>query len=156
MTRPHAPTSARARDAGLAGVLLLSMGLGCSSAGRVEPARSPGGPRLDAPTTDAPAAPSDPLTVERIQAVMRVLLPGLRSCYAAWMVEHGVRAGEATLRFVIDLRGRVRELEVETTLGSEAFSRCLQEVLASARFPPPFEEAFVTYPLQFRPDRGGR
>jgi hypothetical protein len=90
---------------------------------------------------------------ERIQATVRASFAGIRTCY-----EQGLRAspslqGRITIKFVIDLEGRVTStVDAGSDLPDREIVQCVADAFKKLRFPKP-EGGIVTvvYPLVFNP-----
>jgi hypothetical protein len=77
----------------------------------------------------------------------------LTRCYAEAGDAQDFAGGAVTLRFLVDIQGRTKEvLVVESSLGSLEVERCLRTTALGIRFPRPHGQASasVEYSLEFR------
>jgi TonB family protein len=79
---------------------------------------------------------------------------GFGDRYSEGIARDPTLAGNVTVKFVIDTKGKVQEVSATdaTTLDDQAVVECVKRVFESMKFPPPFGgDATVTVPATFLP-----
>lgn len=100
-----------------------------------------------------PPKTADQIYGERVNRVLEGLQPKVRECYEAGAAsQFGLVGGNATVRFIIGLDGRVESVELvpeKTDLNHRPTLDCIVGVIAQASFPRPTERSPVVYPMEF-------
>jgi hypothetical protein len=121
--------------------------------------KSPAAAPAAAPRDDQPATGT--LDKESIRATIQSIIPGIKDCYEAALVDHPNLSGRVVIKMRIRARGgrgKVDDAEVdydehaEADLNSPATEQCLLERLAAAEFEAPAGgDVMVRYPFVLMP-----
>ncbi|TVQ95271.1 MAG: hypothetical protein EA398_18190 [Deltaproteobacteria bacterium] len=113
----------------------------------------PAGSAADGQREDGGVAPPESgfLTREQIESIIRRHSSGLRYCYERELLEEPYLEGRITVRWNIELDGRVSAATaIENTMGSKAVESCLLSEVGRMRFDRPNGgRVNVTYPFTF-------
>ncbi len=114
-----------------------------------------GPPPMASPKEGSGSVKSGHLDPPLIQTAVRARFGAFRLCYEQGLVRNHDLTGKVTIRFVIDLEGKISAIsadEWQTSMPDSAVTKCVVEQFKATVFPPPVGGIVtVVYPIMFAP-----